>query len=383
MASNSFRSRLRNGQARRTRANSPSSVQPFSVPPPPRPRCAGPGCRAARSGMIRRSSSPRRTASTRAAHSISSSRVSGKSRPLGRPPRWCPERPTRCSRVAIERVEPSWQTRSTEPMSIPSSSDAVATRAESSPALRRRSLSSRCSLDEAAVVGRRPAPRPSRSARWRVTRSAIRRVLAKTSVVRCSRIRLGQPVVDLRPHLHGHHRLQRRGGGHLDPQVEPPAVPGVDDHAPRGAVRLRRWRCRPGTGPPPRSASGWRRGRSAVEVPPTLPDRASSRSSDSARCEPRLSSATAWISSTIDRADVLQHPPPALAGEQDEQRLRGRHQDVRRPLRPSPPARAAGVSPVRTSVRISDIRQPLRRQLRRGCRRAAPPGSSARRSTAP
>ncbi len=87
----------------------------------------------------------------------------------------------------MARVEPSWQTRSTEPMSIPSSSDAVATRAESSPAFRRRSLSSRCSFDRLPWwEATRSAP--SRSERWRVTRSAIRRVLAKTSVVRCSRI---------------------------------------------------------------------------------------------------------------------------------------------------------------------------------------------------
>ena len=33
----------------------------------------------------------------------------------------------------MERVDPSWQTRSTEPMSMPSSSEAVATSALSSP----------------------------------------------------------------------------------------------------------------------------------------------------------------------------------------------------------------------------------------------------------
>ena len=43
-----------------------------------------------------RSSSPRRTASSSAAHSTSSSRVSGKSRPFGTPPTWWPARPTRC-----------------------------------------------------------------------------------------------------------------------------------------------------------------------------------------------------------------------------------------------------------------------------------------------
>jgi len=45
--------------------------------------------------------------------------------------------------VAMERVTPSWQTRSTEPMSIPSSSDAVATSALRSPRFRRSSASRR------------------------------------------------------------------------------------------------------------------------------------------------------------------------------------------------------------------------------------------------
>ena len=40
-------------------------------------------------------------------------------------------------RVAIERGEPTWQTSSTGPMSMPSSREAVATRARRSPARRR------------------------------------------------------------------------------------------------------------------------------------------------------------------------------------------------------------------------------------------------------
>ena len=47
------------------------------------------------------------------------------------------------TRRLAERVEPTWQTRSTVPMSIPSSSEAVATSTRSSPALRRCSASSR------------------------------------------------------------------------------------------------------------------------------------------------------------------------------------------------------------------------------------------------
>src|SRR5439155_522752 len=40
----------------------------------------------------------------------------------------------RCRATERERGEPIWQTRSTEPMSIPSSREAVATRAHTSPA---------------------------------------------------------------------------------------------------------------------------------------------------------------------------------------------------------------------------------------------------------
>ena len=47
--------------------------------------------------------------------------------------------------LAIERGEPSWQTRSTSPMSMPSSSEAVATSAFSAPAFSRCSASSRLS----------------------------------------------------------------------------------------------------------------------------------------------------------------------------------------------------------------------------------------------
>ena len=89
-----------------------------------------------------------------AAPSTSSSSVSGKSRPFGIFRSTWPERPTRWRNVAIERVAPTWIARSTSPMSIPSSSDAVATSARSVPAFRRCSASRRRALREAAVVAR-------------------------------------------------------------------------------------------------------------------------------------------------------------------------------------------------------------------------------------
>src|SRR5437016_1247470 len=64
-------------------------------------------------------------------------------RPFGKPPCLCSARPTRCKRLAIDRVAPSWQTRSTEPISMPNSREAVATRAFSSPRFNRSSASSR------------------------------------------------------------------------------------------------------------------------------------------------------------------------------------------------------------------------------------------------
>ena len=129
-----------------------------------------------------RSSSPSFTALTSAAHSTRSSRERGKSRPLGVPRTVCPERPTRCRNVEIQRGEPIWHTRSTCPMSMPSSSDAVATSAFRLPARSRSSASRRASLERlpwCAVTASSPRRSVSRAAR----RSAIRRVLTKTRVV--------------------------------------------------------------------------------------------------------------------------------------------------------------------------------------------------------
>ncbi len=94
-----------------------------------------------------RSSSPRRADRISAAHSIKSSRETGNSRPLGVPEMVWPDRPTRCSSVLIRCGDPIWHTRSIDPMSMPSSSDAVATSARSRPAFSRISASSRFSFD--------------------------------------------------------------------------------------------------------------------------------------------------------------------------------------------------------------------------------------------
>ena len=136
------------------------------------------------SGMTSASSSPDSTARTRAAHSMSSSRVVAKMRPFGIAPRQCPARPMRCSITAIERGEPIWQTRSMCPTSIPSSSDAVATRARNSP-LRKRDSACRRNLRERLPWCAATASSPRRSARECAMRSAIARVFTKISVERC------------------------------------------------------------------------------------------------------------------------------------------------------------------------------------------------------
>ena len=117
-------------------------------------------------GISSASRPPRRMARTRAAHSSNSSRVVANRRPFGilAGSTRCPERPIRCTPTAMERGEPIWQTRSTDPMSMPSSRDAVATTARSSPCFNFCSASS-LKLRERLPWCARTALSPSRSAR--------------------------------------------------------------------------------------------------------------------------------------------------------------------------------------------------------------------------
>ena len=139
------RSSARYGHARRTKANSSSS--------PYRP-ARGLGDDLLREHVERRvvrddrvERRRWRTVASSAAHSTRSSRDVGNTRPFGVPEIVCPDRPTRCSSVAIRCGDPIWQTRSTWPMSMPSSSDAVATSACSRPVFSRVSASSRFSFE--------------------------------------------------------------------------------------------------------------------------------------------------------------------------------------------------------------------------------------------
>ncbi len=157
-------------------------------------------------------------------------------------PTVCPDRPTRCSSVAIRCGDPIWQTRSTWPMSMPSSSDAVATSA-----LQRAALEPRLGV-EPPLLGQASVVR-----RHRVVAQAVAQV-ASQPLGEAPRVdeherrpmfpdEIGEPVVVLLPDLARHHRFERRASAARSP-----------DRARGGGLR-RRWRNR-GCGRPS-SAAGW------------------------------------------------------------------------------------------------------------------------------
>ena len=232
MRSKSSRVRSANGAALRISSKRSSSRQ-FSAAHSATICCAR--MSSGSTGGCTASSAPLRTPASSAVHSTSSSRVIGYRRPFGVPPRLCPERPTRCRKVAMLRGEAIWQTISIGPMSMPSSSDAVATSARSSPARSCDSTRCRRSFDRLPWCAA-TASSPSRSASRCATRSAMRRVLTKTSVVRCALHVRGDGVEHLAELLARCHRLElsRR---QLDADVERAPVADVDDGAARAAVR--------------------------------------------------------------------------------------------------------------------------------------------------
>ena len=199
------------------------------------------------------------------------------------------DRPTRCRNVAMLRGEPTWHTSSTGPMSMPSSNDAVATSARRSPARRRVSTRWRRSLDRlpwCAATWSGPRRSPSRCA----TRSDIRRVFTNTSVVRWSATWAAM-----------------RSTTSWNCSVEATAASSVSGSSTRTS-RSRAWPqstiVAPRSGPTPVSRRAvCSMGRWVADSPMRwgrAPRRRwSRRSRVSARCEPRLSRARAWISSTI------------------------------------------------------------------------------------
>ena len=133
------------------------------------------------------SMAPARMRSTTTAHSRRSPRHFGMSTPRLVAPTWCPARPTRCSPDATDGGDSTCTTRSTAPMSIPSSRDDVATTAGRRPALRSSSMRRRRSrLTDPWWARAISSPAVSFSRAHR--RSARRRELAKTMVERTLRI---------------------------------------------------------------------------------------------------------------------------------------------------------------------------------------------------
>ena len=266
-------------------------------------------------------------------------------------PRQWPARPIRCTAVERERGEPSWQTRSTAPMSMPSSSEAVATMARTSPARRRRSASRRTSRSRlpwwASTVSV-----SSRSRSSLVSRSAIRRVFTKTSVVRCSAMSAAI-------------RLRRSSITSCE-ATAPSSVPGTStarSNSRRPGTATISGPSSPGLRNPATSSTG----RTVAERPRRCSFRPAARSSRSrvrARWLPRRFPARAWISSTMTVRAV--DSACRLRGEVSRRKRDSgvvmRRCGGRRVIR----ARSAGgVSPVRRAARISGVGAPAAAARRR------------------
>ena len=85
-------------------------------------------CASTSSGLRRKrvdSTSPSCMARVTAAQATRSARYLGKMTPSLAAPTWCPARPMRCMPLATEGGASIWTTRSTAPMSMPSSSEEV------------------------------------------------------------------------------------------------------------------------------------------------------------------------------------------------------------------------------------------------------------------
>ena len=203
------RARSRYGHARRSAVEQPVLVPRLARRTPP--RSAARGCRAAAAAPPCGRGARPRTQRTSAAASTSSSRVSGKSRPFGTRPSRGPSGRRAAGSVAIERVAPTWSTRSTSPMSMPSSSDAVATSARSAPALSRCSASSRRSRERlpwwlvTALLAQQPRRAARRCARPSCACSRRRASCGARGSARA------EPLVDLLPLLVRADRGERRG----------------------------------------------------------------------------------------------------------------------------------------------------------------------------
>ena len=310
------------------------------------------------------------------AHSSRSARNLGKMRPLAVSPTPWPERPIRCSPAVTDLGDSTCSTRSTAPMSMPSSSEDVATRHGSSPALSCSSTTSRSSRASepwwARAIG--VVARRARSSRRRepLRRAAVvdeddrRAVLAHLAGAAPGRSRARSTCASPPARRTG------RGRGPSAP-ARPSTRPGTwilrssglrvpvstIVHVRFGPTRKR-----------PTSSSGFCVADSPIRCR-SVPACSASRSSVSARCAPRLVCATAWISSTIT-CSAPSKIVARLAGEHQVERLGRGDEDVRRV--------ADHVAPLLLRRVAGADRRPSRRRRSRAAARA---GSSPRRRRAP
>ena len=178
----------------------------------------------------------------------------------------------------------------------------------------------------------------------------------------------GEPVVDLRPDLGGHHRRERRGR-QLDGQVPCAGEAGVDDLA--GLLPVSR-----AGSATMRSMGFW-----VAEMPMRNGGCGTQRVQPLQR-EHQVRAALV-VGERVqlvddDRAHGAEHLPAGLRGQQDVERLRRGHQDVRRDrgacARARPPACHRCAPPRGCRAAAARVA---------GCRRAAPRGSCGCRWTAP
>ena len=124
---------------------------------------------------------------TTIAASSRSPRYFGKILPVLGSPTWWPARPTRWMPRATEPGDSTSTTRSTVPMSMPSSRLDVATMPRSRPSFSSDSTCTRCSRASEPWCARTSSS-PASSLRLAASRSARRRALQNTIVVRCARM---------------------------------------------------------------------------------------------------------------------------------------------------------------------------------------------------
>ena len=166
---------------------------------------------------------------------------------------------------------------------------------------------------------------------------------------------LGEALVDLLPHLRRHHRLERRRR-HLQREVARPTMADVDD----GALGRRRARGTRADQEARHRVDRLLRGRQADAQQPVAAQRRE------ALQRQRQMRAALVGRQRVDLVDDhgargREHPAPGLRAEQDVERLRRRHHDVRRALARAIALALRRVAGAHPGADV-DVRQALRAQ---------------------